>query len=103
LVIKSLPNRFKIHGYDFRQVHRVGRGMVYLGLNKKGDLNIEIHLIRQKKLTPTSLYDKPLIDLGYTHREIRPGDRDWGLYGWTHKTLIEANNKLDQLKSKGRL
>jgi hypothetical protein len=59
------------------------------------DLHYEVQILRlQEVIGIMNGFEKYN---GFTHYWKNPSNEDWGVYGWTYRTLKEADAKLDVL------
>jgi hypothetical protein len=89
--MKKIEKSFKKHGFDFKQIKRVG----------------DVAIFEQSKPTwPSARYEVVKIGKhsGYylggsklEPAETYPGGSLWGIQGWTYTTLEEAENRFKKV------
>lgn len=107
MVLRTLPEVFKQHGYTLTQLDRTDRAGLYeVSYTTSLKANIvwgyEVVKIRKSLLRPDSVGDKPFTDQGFTEIERYPSLNEFGRSGWAIRDKHEAMNKFVELNKEGR-
>ena len=98
--IKSIPETFRVNGYDYKFVKRVGGVVLYEQLMKGKVFCYGVHKIRLILLPLESLAYSKMIDGGYTHYEKLAVNEDFGKYAWSYRYLPDVEVKFKELVEK---
>lgn len=90
--MEKLKEQFRKHGYDYSMVNRSDIAAIFQQSDAGKVIAFEVIKVRISKACHTFGKD-------YPEREIYPGDNEWGLYGWTYKTLADAQARFNQLNT----
>lgn len=90
--IKRLPLNKRYQGYDLKQIIRSDKAAIYsISSGALKEHHYEVVKIRIEKITET------IQNSSFSHFERYPRSEDWGMYGWTYKTLLDTKNKFMSL------
>ena len=87
VILKCLADTFCSDGFIFERIKRQGDFGIYRKYKCES-----FEVIRIRRLEAHSFKGKE-----YPTTEIYPRSEEWGKYGWTYRTLAEANRKFARL------
>lgn len=98
----KLPESFKSKGFQFTQVDRTNDFAIFLKENGPIESEnyyfcYEVIKVQRQKANTISIGGNKIF---YPQREVYPGDKSWGVLGWSFRTLPEAKVYFAKLTEK---